>query len=171
MKNKKPAIMICVIGAALLIRFVFPGNAIEGDFEKRDIPTVDGDYRLLGKESGSFFAAWYFAAFIMDEIDFNYYRHKIELDAGKGLLIGSEVMVVEDNLSDQEYDRYWEKGIRVQHKRKLNGKYIDWWKTDQVESGWVYAKRLPDVCGYWVMFDQTQGIVKELYMYIGITAN
>ena len=76
-----------------------------------------------------------------------------------------EVVVVEEYLSDQEYDRYGEKGVRVQHKRKLNGKYIDWWKTDLVESGWVYEKRLPDVCGYWVMFDQKQGIVYVYWHY------
>ena len=166
MINKKQAIIIDAIGVALFIRFVFSGDGIEQDFEKRSIPIVDGPYRLIGKESGSFFAAWYFAAFKMEEIDFNYYRHKIELDAGKGLLVGTEiVVVVEGNLGEQEYHRYEEKGTSVRGKRKLNGKYIDWWKTDQVESGWVYEKRLPDVCSYWVMFDPKQRIVYVYWHY------
>jgi hypothetical protein len=160
--NKKKVVMICAIGAVVLILFTFLGNGIEKDFKKRKIPVVDGDYTLIGKESGSFFAAWLFVAFKMNKIDFDRYRQKIESDAGKGLSVGTDVVVVTRVPSDKEYEKFWEKGVNVTFKRKLNGEYIDWWKTDLVESGWVYKKQLPDWCGYWVMFDHKQ---RTVYVY------
>jgi hypothetical protein len=165
MTNKKMAVIFCAIGIAVFIRFALLGNGIEKDFKKRKIPVVDGYYSLIGRESGAFFAAWFFVAFKVNETDFDLYRQKIESDAGKGLSVGTEVVVITSDPSEQELEEYWQKGVKVHFKRKLNGKYIDWWKTDLVESGWVYEKELPDSCGYWLMFDHKQGTVYVYWHY------
>jgi hypothetical protein len=74
-------------------------------------------------------------------------------------------------------ERDWEKGVRVQGKRKLNGKYIDWWKTDLVEigttmddwparratdAGWVYVRlgRAVYSEGLVVIITNEEGVLK-----------
>jgi hypothetical protein len=163
--NTKKGIMICAIAAVVFVLTACLGNGIEKDFKKRSIPVVDGHYSVIGRESGSFFAAWFFAALKMNDLDFDGYRQKIEFDASEGFSVGTEVVVVTNVPGNQEDEEFWQKGVRVLFKRKLNGKYIDWWNTDKVGSGWVYKKRLPDACGYWVMFDDTQKIVYVYWHY------
>jgi len=163
--KKNKGIMICAITTVVFILIACQGNGIEKDFKKRNIPVADGYYSVIGKESGSFFAAWFFAALKMNDIDFDRYRQKIEFDAGEGFSVGTDVVVVTSVPSTQEYEEFWQKGVRVLFKRKLNGKYIDWWNTDLVESGWVYKKQLPDSCGYWVMFDDIQKIAYVYWHY------